>query len=382
MTEPELYSRIDRNEAIELFGGPRPTQQLCKGQWVILQDYILCFATVGGQASFSRFESGSRFCWVANERSHNCIPTAVLAISNDERPIRLFVRRDGEESYLYAGRLDQSHSWGEGKGNFAEAYFNLEPILPSAIWNELAGLTLDDPEPAALDLELDQLGSQPSSTALLEILRHVVEYFHGLIPPEDGLNEKVLSDISMKIDLPNSLLWWYRFVGNRQGMLCHQNRFISPEDLKVDMEGHTIFFCENQGVYLWSIKSCDTVLDDPPVWGRINEPGTPWLLEGMKLSEFLVQACLFEAILKAPYRASASWVNQEILDLATKPLKQIQIAPWHWPCFPTLFFYGNGAFVVACPNGVVDDEQGFSIWIGAKTEQAVAYLKGILRGCG
>src|SRR5262249_21498351 len=118
--------------------------------------------------------------------------------------------------------------------------------------------------------------------------------------------------------------------------------------------------------------------EDPAVWGRFNEVNRPWTNEGMRLSEFLIQVCLFEAIMAAPYGASAAWADEATVRKVTETLKELQLPPWHWPGFPTRFFYGNGAFVAACPNGIWENKQGYSIWAGAMTEHPLAFLKEIV----
>src|SRR5262249_45817935 len=118
--------------------------------------------------------------------------------------------------------------------------------------------------------------------------------------------------------------------------------------------------------------------EDPFVWGRVNEASEAWIEEGMKLSEFLIQVCLFESIMAAPYGASAAWADEATLKKVTKPLKELPLPPWHWPDFPTRFFYSKGAFLFACPNGMCDGKQGYSIWVGATTEYPLAFLREIV----
>jgi hypothetical protein len=119
---------------------------------------------------------------------------------------------------------------------------------------------------------------------------------------------------------------------------------------------------ENQGVYQWS-----TLLrgDDPPVFGRY-EKTDPWVQEGITLSEHLILACLFEALWRhAKYGASISWLEDEKLSEIARTIPPVVIAPWRWTD-GARFFAGRGAFMCAA---------GGSVWIGAKTEHPLQFLK-------
>jgi hypothetical protein len=415
MSEPELYKRFDRAEAIALFGGLGRAEERCDGQWVILPEYILCLTTLGQPPGPSHFPSGARFCWAADrpykvakgEAFEQFLPEEVRAGRKVERRLRLFVRRQGEDRYAFVGRMGPTHHYGSGTTgkNFGEAYFDLQPTLPSAVWASLGGLTIGDLDQVALDNALDRLRGPLSRTERLETLRHVAEYFHGPISKDDGMSEEELQGTpsSGPPPLPETLRWWYQLVGKRKGMLCCQNYFLDPLKLEIDADGKMVFFCENQGVYLWATlpaqparraqrvstkhlfdDSVDepgdllSVEEDPPVWGRLNEVSKPWVEEGMKLSEFLIQVCMFELIMAAPYGASAAWADEATLKRVTNALKELPLPPWRWPEFPTRFFYGNGAFVTACPNGTFEGKQGYSIWAGANTEHPLAFLKEIV----
>jgi hypothetical protein len=135
-----------------------------------------------------------------------------------------------------------------------------------------------------------------------------------------------------------------------------------------------IFYVENHGVYIWAT---DPVGEDPAVWGRFDAEGKPWNKEEVSLSGFLIQICLFEAIFGAPYGASASWVDQVTLDRVTAPLRLLPLGPWRWPADPGRFWACNGAFVFSCPNGPAPEFPAFSIWVGARSETSLAYLKSI-----
>ena len=105
--------------------------------------------------------------------------------------------------------------------------------------------------------------------------------------------------------------------------------------------------------------------DDPPVFGRYNSTD-PWEQEDVTLSEHLILACLFEALgCHAKYGASISWLEEEKLSEIARTIPPIAIAPWRW-MDGTRFFAGRGAFICAA---------GGSVWVGAKTEHPLQFLK-------
>lgn len=224
-----------------------------------------------------------------------------------------------------------------------------------------------------LDSALNCIGDNSDTQTRLNLLKMLAEHFHSPIKPSDGISDDELN----QWNLPEPLRWWYRLAGRRSEILSNQNHLLRPDKESPDgsriVDNKRILFCsENQGVYLWSV-SWDG--NDPPVWGQFNELDVPWTEEGMPLSEFLIELCLFEFIMQAPYGASVSWIDQNGLSKLTAKLPELSLAPWHWPAFPNRFYYHKGAFMIATPNDDLDDEKHFSVWIGAKSAAAVSFLK-------
>src|SRR4051794_12872700 len=52
------------------------------------------------------------------------------------------------------------------------------------------------------------------------------------------------------------------------------NHLLPPADVAED-GGVTVFYVEEQAVYLWGIATEDLASEDPPVHWRENEPGKP-----------------------------------------------------------------------------------------------------------
>jgi len=372
MGEPVFYNWYDRNTVIALFGCEAGAQSFCDGQWVIFPHSVICFAEIGEPPKLSHFTCGGEFCWVANkpyqvsdEQHLKFVPAAVMSWHAD-RPIRLFVRPHDSENYCYVGDLAPACRFTlGGKENCGEAYFALSPALPSEVWIELGGLKLGDLDHAGIDAALDRLRSPIDVEDRLLVLDQLIHYWHGQIRPEDGLSEKELKGLA----IPYPLRWWYRRAGRRQKILSGQNLLLDPDKLLV-RDDLLVFYVENQYCYQWA-----TLFDeeDPPVFGRV-ETTDPWQREGIVLSEHLILACLFELIMcHSPYGASASWLGGAVLNQIIEHVPPIAIKPWRWG--GSARFYANGgAFMYTMPNGEINGEQGYSAWIGAKTEHPLRFL--------
>jgi hypothetical protein len=218
----------------------------------------------------------------------------------------------------------------------------------------------------AIDVALAKLCEPTDVGERLSILEQVVTYWHGPIHPEDGFTGKELEGFA----IPYPLDWWYRWAGHRREIMSHQNILLDPNDLLVRDE-LLVFYAENQWCYEWA-----TLLkgDDPPVFGRSNS-NKPWEPEGMVLSEHLILACLFEATMcHSPYGASASWLESSVLDNIIEHIPPVAINPWRWGGSVRCFAKG-GAFMYTMPNGEFNGKLGYSVWIGAKTEQPLQFLK-------
>lgn len=222
-----------------------------------------------------------------------------------------------------------------------------------------------------LDDSLRRLGPHSTTEDRLDVLRQIAEFWHGPIGPDDGFTEEELRGIP----IPAPLRWWFRLAGRRTRILSGQNDFLDPEKLVIDDDGRLLFYVECQGVHLWATMPDG---DDPIVFGRFNEPGIPWTEEGMTLSEFMIGACVFQAIMGAPFGASASWIEQTTLDRLAAEIPTLPLAPWRWPAFPGRFFARGGAAMFACPNDTIQGNLGFSVWIGAKAAEPLAFLENVV----
>jgi hypothetical protein len=171
-----------------------------------------------------------------------------------------------------------------------------------------------------------------------------------------------------------SLLGQLLVLGRTHPAVCsRQNRLIDP--VEVD-DGLRCFYVENQGVYRWAYQPGGP---DPVVVGQyLDEDG--WVAEQQRLSGFLLQVCLFEAVFSARYSASAAWLPLEelaaVLELGR--LRSLS-TPWRWPEHPTDFHAADAAIAVTSARRGPDGRVGADVMVAAQRLEPLAYLPDRIR---
>jgi hypothetical protein len=228
------------------------------------------------------------------------------------------------------------------------------------------------PDFASLDDALDSLRRPGDVEARLAALRAIVEHWHGPIAPEDGFSDADLAGFT----LPMPLARWYRWAGRRRSIMSGQNFLFEPDETRYDAhklkvrDGKLAFHMENQGCFFWSTLSTG---DDPPVFGRESE-SEPWRQEVPTLSEHLILTAILEAVIcHAPYRACSMALSEDKLDVIAAHAPALAIGPWLW-C-ETHFFAGSGVFMTASPVGEETGRRYFSVWLGARHEGELDYIR-------
>jgi len=166
-----------------------------------------------------------------------------------------------------------------------------------------------------------------------------------------------------------SLLGQLLALGQTHPDVCScQNRLIDPVEVDDDL---LCFYVEDQSVYRWAYQPDEP---DPVVVGQyLDEAG--WVAEQQRLSGFLLQVCLFEAVFSAPYSASAAWLPlaelAAVLELGRlRPL----LTPWRWPEHPTLFHAADDAIAVTSARRGPDEKAGADVMVAAQRLEPLAYL--------
>ena len=383
MPKPGLYQEYDREDAIAFFGESSRSQAYCNGQWVILREAVICFAELGEPPLKSQFLRGSTFQWAPGAR-YEVIPTRagyqndrllheIVPSEHKHLPIQLFVRAAGGQRYLYVGHLRpscvQQFKQVEGRHLLEWARFEMLVTLPCDLWQALGGYDPGLTDASEVDRALATLPEINTPEQRFAVLRELVHYWHGPIAEGDGIP----ADELRSIRLPDPLRWWYRWAGRRKNIMSGQSFLLAPDELKT-VDGLLQFYVENQWVYCWATAHEGA---DPPVYGRFNESDKTWEEEGIVLTEHLILACLFEAITcHARYGASAAWLAKEKLRVIVDSVPPIPIGTWHW--FDAQFYAKNGVFMYSMSNGKSDEQEGCSVWIGAKTEKQLAFLKPLI----
>jgi hypothetical protein len=175
--------------------------------------------------------------------------------------------------------------------------------------------------------------------------------------------------------LPTALQPFYETFGTAPSAFL-VNRLLEPDELGVD-DGFTVFYVEEQAVWLWGIATDQLLVQDPPVWSRENEPGVPWVQDAPSVSVFLVQMVVMSAALHGPHGAAAAWLSEEDTVGALAPLRQLDLPPWHWPGDPARWYAGDDAAAFTCPNGAPADGEDShrSVWVSALSEDGVRVLE-------
>jgi hypothetical protein len=141
--------------------------------------------------------------------------------------------------------------------------------------------------------------------------------------------------------------------------------------------GVTVFYVEEQAVYLWGIATADLASEDPPVHCRENEPSEPWFRESPSVSTFLVQMLVMSAALNGPHGASAAWLSPEETEHILAPLARLDLPPWHWPGHPARWYAGYDTVAFTAPNLTPEDDghPHLSVWVGSLTEDGVKFIE-------
>jgi hypothetical protein len=365
VTQPQLYQSYVTEKIVSFFGSQAEAQSLCNGQWLIFPKTVICLSNVGKGPEISFFDNASQFYWVADQPYHvnsephlHFVPAQVVGADGRERAIHLFARPPDSPEFLYVGELEPSGMLVPPRSeHHGMARFALRRALPSALWVRFGGAPLGN---------LDSLRSPTTVEDRLGVLRQLVEFWHGPIKPEDGMSDAKLAGVP----LPMPLRWWYRWAGKRTEIMSGQNFLYRPVDKywQLTVEGDYLgFYCENQGCYYWSTLMHG---DDPPIFGRYNSTD-PWEQEDITLSEHLILACLFEAVICHAKYGAAGTLEEEKLSEIARRIPPVAIAPWRW-MDGTGFFAGQGAFIHATGR---NDRNGGYVWIGAKTEHPLQFLR-------
>ena len=145
------------------------------------------------------------------------------------------------------------------------------------------------------------------------------------------------------------------------------NSLVAPNALRWE-NGRLAFYNEAEGVYSWAVAEG---ADNPAVIGAFSHEPDAWTHEEERLCRFLLQMCLFEAVMGAQFGASVSWCAPDETRQLLTCWSVAPIGAWRWPSHPTRFYVRPGALAVVTPN-----YDGFTFKCGATDPRALDFLRG------
>jgi hypothetical protein len=197
------------------------------------------------------------------------------------------------------------------------------------------------------------------------------QFVTGWYPAIDRAPEEMPSAARPSPRLPDALRQLYRLAGARPQVLGRHNRIVPAQDLRIDDLGEMLDIAvENQGCFVWSLLwTLEDDESDPTVW-FCEEPEEP-VAEQEALSGFLLQYCLFEAVLSADYWAmpGSDSLTAHQIDRLTDGMHLVPLRPF-WPGMNARFYVAPG-LVMYVGEG---DDNGFSAWAGALHRRVLAPL--------
>jgi hypothetical protein len=221
LSRPRLHELYTPEEGVAAFGNGA-AEWLCDDQFAVLPDWVLAFFTVGDPAAGPSVEEPNRIAWrpgrLDYEPADDEYPWLPQTVRPDSRPRRdyaQFLRRAGDERYLYAGRAGLG-SWYGGTDR-PVAHFSLRERLPRAAWERFGGYVgwrvrigrrceiLAPGDTAGLERLLADLGPGDS----LSLTRHegdslsltlTAERGHVLYSEADGQGSRVAHDPAVAAD--------------------------------------------------------------------------------------------------------------------------------------------------------------------------------------
>ena len=162
------------------------------------------------------------------------------------------------------------------------------------------------------------------------------------------------------------------------GEAAHDPELRPPARTLYIDNGKLVFWVENQAVCFGQSTPAG---DDPEVYDRENEDGVPWSWTDTRLSRFLVQVAVFEAILGANHHASTADIAPDKLAEVLRPMQPLPMIPWRWPSPGTQLHAGNGLLAAAGPNtepavGIQADET-WNVFLAASSADALSNARDI-----
>lgn len=193
-----------------------------------------------------------------------------------------------------------------------------------------------------------------------------------------GDSDLPISADSEEAKMPCPLRLWHEVASQWSTPVATFNHPISPSELEIE-DQKLVFWVENQGCWTWSTNIDG---DDPIVFDR--QPGSdpePWTPTGETLSEFLLHATVFEAIIGAPNQIHAENVTEEILSQIISGFRPLPLPHWRWPSADVSILVGTSLLaqvsdsLISVPN---DTTRRFDVSVAAPAPELLTPLANIV----
>ncbi|MZD09702.1 hypothetical protein GTW43_32165 [Streptomyces sp. SID5785] len=177
--------------------------------------------------------------------------------------------------------------------------------------------------------------------------------------------------------MPLPLRAWHEIASQWSTPVTTLNHPLDPSELEIE-DGKLVFWVENQGCWTWSTNING---DDPIVFDR--QPGSdhePWAPTGETLSEFLLHATVFEAIVGAPCQMYVENITEEVLSRIASEVSPLPLPHWRWPSADVRILVGTGLLAQvsdSMTSGPSDTIRRFDVTIAAPSSDALESLSNL-----
>jgi hypothetical protein len=180
-----------------------------------------------------------------------------------------------------------------------------------------------------------------------DLIKQFFNGWYGPISPTDGYTEQSIraAEQHLQLSLPAALSEWYALSGKRSEVWSCPDRFLAPEELRIENE-KLVIYIEAQAVVKWAIPLDVLARDDPPVFVSDQCDSKKWIEDTPAISVFALSQMLLSVKFSAFTHYSANGqATDESLAAITQQYQKLDFPGLNWPPYPTRF-YGDSDLVI------------------------------------
>ena len=159
--------------------------------------------------------------------------------------------------------------------------------------------------------------------------------------------------------------------------MATHNHPVALESLNAADGDMIVFWVENQGCWKWAFRLEEPAKNDPAVFE--SEPGgehEPWLDTGQPLSQFLLDATIFEALQVRECRAHAPLVSESQAAAIISSVRKLDIAMGRRYLRASEFYGGSGVLVEVDPPLIAGTDSRRLTVAARNSEDLTAFIQG------